>query len=121
MLRSLSSHHYITGALLVCATFTLACTQNSAEPCDMAIAVRVQSSRETLRVGDTTTLRASATTCVGRETPTYTWRYSVNDSSIARINASTGLLTSRTAGTVTVQAESDAVLTRGFLNITVTP
>ncbi|WP_156798955.1 Ig-like domain-containing protein [Gemmatimonas aurantiaca] len=106
----------------LCMPFLLlaSCRDTPISVCTAELTVVVESSRQTLRVGDTTTASASATTCGGTRPVHYVWRYSSSDSTIARIDSVTGLVRAAGLGNATIRAERNAI-PMGFLAITVTP
>ncbi len=109
-------------AIALCISLVLlaSCSDDRIFVCTTELTVRVESSRQTLRVGETTTARASATTCGGTRSVSYVWRYASSDSAVARVDSVTGVIQGVAPGSTTIRAEVDA-FPRGFLPITVTP
>ncbi|HCT55907.1 MAG TPA: hypothetical protein DGD08_01700 [Gemmatimonas aurantiaca] len=109
------------GLLLAIGTIaSSACSDNEVTVCTTELRVSFPSARTTLRAGDTTTIRAQATTCGTRVVP-MSWQYSVGDTAIAKIDSLSGLLTARASGTTSVRASGSNPIAVNLLPISVVP
>lgn len=97
-----------------------ACSDDEVTVCTIELRVSFPSARTTLRVGDTTTIRAQATTCGTKVVP-MSWKYSVGDTTIARIDSLSGLLTARASGATSVRASGSNPVAVHLLQISVVP
>ena len=92
-------------AVAVCSLWLLtACGEDPILVCTMELKPGILPAPATLKVGETTTIRAQATSCGGAEIVPMTWRYGVEDSTVARIDSVSGLLSARAAGATRVRA-----------------
>lgn len=85
-------------------TGLVACGEDPILVCTMELKPGIASAPATVRVGETATIRAQATSCGGTVIVPMTWRYSVEDSVVARIDSMSGLLTAKAAGATRVRA-----------------
>ena len=107
----------LLGAGLLVAS---ACRDDEVTVCTVELRVSFPSARTTLRVGDTTTIRAQATTC-GTQIVPMSWKYSVGDTTIAKIDSLSGLLTARAGGATSVRASGSNPIAVNLLPISVVP
>ena len=92
-------------AVAACSLWLLAaCGEDPILVCTMELKPGIASAPAAVRVGETATIRAQATSCGGTVIVPMTWRYSVEDSTVARIDSVSGLLTARAAGATRVRA-----------------
>lgn len=117
--RAESAHAFVP-ALYLPFLLLASCRDTPVSVCTAELTVLVESSRQSLRVGDTTTARTSATTFGGNRPVNYVWRYGSSDSAVARIDSVTGLIRAVGQGRATIRAEHNAI-PMGFLAIAVAP
>lgn len=99
-----------------------ACKSESLGVCELSITFRTQASRTSLRVGDTTSIRASATTCDGQKEVVTSWRYSPANPTIAHVDSLSGLITALAPGSTLILARRlEIPHPETELAITVTP
>ena len=81
-----------------CLAFAAACSDDALLPCPSDIRTTVSISKASLRVGETATATTTALICGGTQSAVYEWRYRVEDTTVARVDSISGLITARTIG-----------------------
>lgn len=108
---------------LVCGVAALAaCEKDVVGVCEVSINFQTYVLRPSLRVGDTTTMRSSATTCDGHRQIMTSWRYTAANPTIARVDSVSGLITALAAGSTFINARRMEIPhPETGLTLTVTP
>lgn len=120
------THHAIKLRFLALALPVLllssACANDVAGVCSLEIEFRTEVARASLRVSDTTTVRASALTCEGRQVVRTEWRYTAADGAIVRVDSITGFVTALAPGSTRIFARRlEMPFPQTDATITVTP
>lgn len=99
-----------------------ACSDEALLPCPADIQTTVSINKASLRVGETAAATTSALICGGTKTAVYEWRYRVEDTTVARVDSISGLITARAVGSTrlfTRRVATPDFYTEGFATIDV--
>ncbi|MCC6242501.1 MAG: hypothetical protein IT353_06645 [Gemmatimonadaceae bacterium] len=124
----MTRHHAHVRALIAVAAGLVVATacetpeQSTAPVCPLSLEARIDRPAVTMRIADSTQLRAIALVCGGTDTLATSWAWTTKDSSIVRVDPSSGWVYGVRAGVTDVLASAQLPNTAVTLSrITVAP